>query len=187
MDYNVVYGDLIGTPSVVTLGNAKMNSNIDTSFTDDDALLNILLDAAIEEAEHYIESPIKNRDVTIQLSEWPLTFEVPVYPFANISTITYKDSAGATQTVDASDYVLYEIDRRHKIKFNLDTEPALNEDDFFPITITGQAGYTTADMPDQIKNAVLLRFSHRERFREDVPTSYNRLFYAALRPFKLWK
>lgn len=172
---------------MVTLGDAKMNSNIETAFTDDDDLLNIILDAAIEEAENYIESPIKHRNIDVQLTEWPLVFEMPVYPVTSITSITYKDSDGNSQTVNSSQYLLYEKDGRNKIKFNLDSEPALDDDEFFSITISCQAGYSTADMPAQVKNAVLMRFSHRERFREDIPTSYNRMFHAALRPLKLWR
>lgn len=187
MEYNVKYGALVGTPEVVSLDNAKMNSNIDTAFNDDDDLYNIILDAAIEEAEHYIETPIKLRNIDVQLTEWPSIFEMPVYPVKTVSEITYKDENGADQTINAAEYLLYETDNRHKIKFNLDVVPSLDDDAFFPITISCQAGYATADMPTSIKNAVLLRFSHRERFREDVPTSYNRAFYAALRPLKLWR
>jgi len=187
MEYNVIYDDLEGTPEVVSLAVAKNNSNIADSFIDDDALLQLILDAAIQEAENYIETPIQHRNMVIELSEWPGIFEMPLYPITGITGIVYKDVDGQDQTVSASDYFLYSMDGRNKIKFTWDSSPSLSGSEVFPIKINCRAGYATDDMPGPIKSAVLLRFSHRERFREDVPTSYNRSFYAALRPYRLWK
>lgn len=187
MEYNITYGELVGAPVVVALNVAKRNSGIEIAYVDDDDLLNILLDASIQDAENFIETPIKQRNVVVGLPEWPVRFEMPVYPVTSITNITYKDTNGADQTVDASNYVLYSIDGRNKVKFTWDTAPDLSTDHEFPVSINCVSGYATADVPPSIKSAVLMRFSHKERFREDVPTSYNRAFHAALRPFKLWK
>lgn len=187
MEYNITYGSLVGAPVVVTLDAAKRNSSIEIAHVDDDDLLNILLDASVEDAEKFIETPIKKRNIAIGLTEWPVRFEMPVYPVGSITDIVYKDVNGADQTVQSSDYVLYSIDGRNKVKFTWDVSPNLSSGHDFPITINCVSGYTTEEMPPSIKSAVLMRFSHKERFREDVPTSYNRAFYAALRPFKLWK
>lgn len=187
MDYNITYGALVGTPVVATLDLAKRNSGIEISYVVDDDLLNVLLDASIQDAENFIETPIRERNITIGLSEWPVRFEMPVYPVNLITSIVYKDIDGADQTVSTSDYVLYSVDGRNKVKFTWDTWPEVSADHDFPISINCVSGYATADVPPSIKSAVLMRFSHKERFREDVPTSYNRAFHAALRPFKLWK
>ena len=185
MQYNIIYGALIdATQKVVDLTVAKMNSNIESSHENE--LLEIMLEAAEKEAENYIDSPIKERNMAVQLSVWPEIFELPIYPVNAITNIEYKDGLGATQTVNVADYTFYQTASGNKIKFSWDSEPDLEEGNEFPITINCRAGWSDNDMPAEIKKAVLLKFSFNERYREEMPTSANRTFHAALRPLKRW-
>ncbi len=186
MHYNIIYGDMAQGSQVVSIAMAKANSNIPETESDD--LYALLLIAAVEDAENYIESTILKRSVTIQLSEWPKVFELPIYPVQSIEQVQYVDADGVLQTVADGDYLLYEVDRANKLKFGWQSVPGLQGDNDFPITITCTAGYDNDKMPPGIQSAVLLRFSHKERFREDgaLPTSYKRSFQAALRPYKRW-
>ena len=184
MQYNIIYGTLINTTDVVTLAVAKMNSNIESDHEND--LLEIMLDAAVSEVENYIDSPVRERNMSIQLNEWPDTFELPIYPVNSIVSVEYVDESGATQTVAVSDYTFYNTSTGSKIKFTWDSAPSLEEDNEFPITINCTAGWSQEDMPAEIKKAVLLRFSFNERYREEMPTSVNRTFHNALRPLKRW-
>jgi hypothetical protein len=68
----------------------------------------------------------------------------------------------------------------------MESLPELEEGNMFQVTIKCVGGYDNDKMPKQIVSAVLLRFSHKELFREDMPTSYERSFHAALRPLKRW-
>ncbi|WP_435624478.1 head-tail connector protein [Flagellimonas sp.] len=186
MEYNVVYGNLVGSVTVVTLATAKMNSNIPSDQNDQDDLLNILLDASIEDAENYLGTPLKKRQLNVELANWPETFQFPVYPVTAITSVTYRDGSGTEQTLATSEYELFSMEGRHYIRFN-DVGLALDADTHFAIKISVEAGYETNEIPNAVKSAVLMRFSHKELFREDVPTSYNRMFQAALRPYKLYE
>ena len=185
MDYNITYGDLIDSPEVVSLVLAKKNSEIEDSTND--AYYSLLLEASVQDAENYVGSTFLKRNVDVSLSEWPSDFTLPLFPVQSITNIEYKDVDGTTQTVNAADYELYSQLGANRIRFKWESTPDLEEGNVFPITIKCVAGYDNNKMPSAVKSAVLLRFSHKERFREDVPTSYNRSFYAALRPFKRWK
>lgn len=185
MEYNITYGSKVGNPIVVTLAMAKRNSNIDFSELQNDELLQVLLDASVQDAENYMDTTILERNITITYTGWSTKWELPVYPVKTLTSITYLDANGDTQTVSPSDYMFFESNRCNKVRFTWDTAPELQEVDF-PITVTLVAGYASEDVPASIKSAVLMRFSHKEAFREDIPTSYNRSFQAALRPFKRW-
>lgn len=184
MQYNITYGALVNTVPVVTLAMAKQNSNIETDHEDE--LLQVMLDAAVEEAQNYLDTPVQSRNVVIQLTQWPSLFEFPLGPVKSVESITYRDANGVEQSLQAQDYLFYGTTTGAKLMFRWETKPVLEEDIEFPITINCVAGYAAAEMPAVIKKAVLLRFSFNERFREEMPTSANRTFHAALRPLKRW-
>ncbi len=182
--FNIVYGSIATDPTVVVdLAMAKSNSRIEHSS--EDGFLQLLLDASIEDAEKYIGSPILRRNVTFQLSKWTGNFIFPITtPVSSITGIEYYDEDGEPQSLELSNYKF--IEKGKQVIIEMDDCPDLYLNNDFPIHINCVCGYTTAQVPAAIKSAVLLRFSHKEMFREDVPTSYERSFYSALRPLKRW-
>ncbi len=186
MEYNVTYGEKESGAAVVTLALAKQNSNIEHSDTE--AYLQLLLDAAVEDAENYTGTSLLQRSVIISFSEWALTYELPLAPVQSITSVVYQDENGAEQTLETSQFTFYSNGGRHYVQINVDAWPILDEDAPFPVTVTCVAGYATADMPAFVKSAVMMRFSHKELYREDmpIPTSMDRAFQNALRPIKRW-
>ena len=186
MEYNITYGDKVSGAAVVTLALAKQNSNIEHSDTE--AYLQLLLDAAVEDAENYTGVSLLQRSVVIAYSDWALNYVLPLAPIQSITSVTYKDENGDTQTVATTDYTFYSNTGQHFLQINLDALPTLDEDTPFPVTVTCVAGYATDDMPAFVKSAVMMRFSHKELYREDmaIPTSMDRAFQNALRPIKRW-
>lgn len=182
MHYNITYGNTISTANVVTLALAKKNSKI--TWDDEDDLLQLFLDASEQDAENYIDGPIRQKNLTIGLSNWVSKLELPVFPITSIASIAYVNESGETVNMPATDYLFYSVEQANKIHFTADQLPELDGTKDFPITITCVGGYPDDEVPAAIKNAVLLRFSHRHMFREDVPTSLNRTFYSALRPYR---
>lgn len=89
-------------------------------------------------------------------------FELPsIRPITAISSITYPDTAGTTQTWSASYYSLdtYTVCPIVKLVYN-ETWP-VNRSDVNGITITVTAGYATqATVPAQAKHACKLLISH---------------------------
>lgn len=178
--YDIEYGDPVTGAIVVDLAVAKQNSNIEHSETE--AFLQLLLDAAVQEAEDYICNPLLKRKVYVKLSKWITPFLIPVYPVSTIDKVSYMDADGATQEMVTSDYKL----KDGQLIIALESLPELGANDLYPVTIELTAGYENNKMPKQAVGAVIMRFSHKELFREDVPTSYNRAFHSALRPLKRW-
>lgn len=186
MEYNITYGDVVDVSQVVTLDLAKQNSNIEHSDTDE--YLQLLLDAAVEDAENYTGTSILKRNVTMEFSGWARAYVLPHYPLQSITSITYQDADGVEQAVDAADFAFYNNAGLHKLLIRYDSFPALYELADFPVKVVGVAGYENDDMPAFVKSAVLMRFSQKEMYREDspLPTSMDRAFNAALRPLKRW-
>lgn len=187
MEYNITFGAVdAGGDTVIDLDTAKQNSNIEHSDTE--SYLGILLDAAVQDAEKYTGTSILKRNVTLEFSAWTQAYVLPTYPIQSITSVSYLDTDGAEITLDAADYIFYENAGLHKLLIKLDSFPDLYEIADFPVKVVAVAGYDNADMPAAIKSAVMMRFSQKERFREDqpIPTSHDRAFNAALRPFKRW-
>lgn len=182
MEYNITLGAVDSTVKVVTLDQAKFNSNIEHSDTD--AFLQLLLDAAIVEAENYTERSFQKRDVTIAFSSFSKKLEIPYNPIISITQITYVDVDGNVQIVASGDYKLvsYSNGLAQKIYFSWDTPPEVDVDEDFPVTVTAVAGY--ADAPADVKQAILLIFSHNEMFREDAPIKLDRSSRAKLRAYR---
>lgn len=191
MEYRIENTAPAGGSEVVPLTTAKLNSEIELATHD--ALYQTILDAAVNDAEQYTGISILQRDdVKVYLKEWPSgnePFELPISPVRSISSIKYFDYEGAEQTLLAAKYQLGTIDPMGIVsflEFDSSEKPNISDSKIWPITITLNSGWVNADIPAAIKSAVLMRFSHKELYREDVPTSENRMFQSVLRPFKRW-
>lgn len=182
MEYNIKYGSVASGAAVVALAQAKINSNIEDSSQD--VFLQLLLDASVDDAERYIDSPILEREMMISFSSWDHSIELPIGPIQSIDSLKYRDVNGVEQTVDPSDY-RHDTDTGY-LFILIDDFPDLEENNGLPIKLNCTAGYSNDEMPASIQSAVLMRFSHKELYREDVPTSMDRAFYASLRNLKRW-
>lgn len=187
MQYNITFGAVAAGSKVIDLATAKQNSNIEHSDTED--YLQILLDAAVEDAENYTGTSILKREVTMEFSAWAQAYVLPTYPIQTIDSVSYLDVDGVEQVVNISNYTFYNNAGLHKLLIKLDSFPDIYEIADFPIKIVATAGYDNdAAMPAAIKSAVMMRFSQKEKYREDmpIPTSQDRAFQAALRHLKRW-
>ncbi len=188
--YNIDLGNPEITP-IITLDIAKKNSSIEHAANDD--LLQILLDAAIEDAEAYTGISIfERKTVVVTYDSWAeICEDLPVVPVKAITSIKYWDESGVEITVDAGKYRLVNagspIDQFISFDWpSLEITPSLDPDKVFPITLAVETGFVAAAIPKKIVSAILMRFSHKELYREDMPTSVNRTFEAALRHYKKW-
>lgn len=181
MAYNIILGTKSGG-DIIDLPTAKSHSKI--SWDDEDGLLAIYLEAAQSDAENYVDGPIRQRPIEIRYSEWYTIFTLLTTNVISVSSVKYLDPQGAEQTVDPSNYDLLTTPGGHKLHMNLEDFPDLSEDDPFPVRVEMEAGWPDDSIPGAIQAAVLLRFSHLNQFREDMPTSVERSFQGLLRPFK---
>lgn len=147
----------------VTLAEAKAQCRVDSS--DEDALLNGLIEAARDYAEAYCGTPLEIRTATIKCDGFNDFDHFPIVPLATVTGITYVDSAGATQTLSAD---VYEA-RADKLVASIvlksgQSWPAVQSGS--RITVTATIGY--ANVPSSIKQAMLLLIGQWFDQRADV-------------------
>lgn len=174
----------------ITATECKLQLNLEPTDKDFDAWLEPgdsqvgVIRAAREMVEADTQLALIDQTWTLKLDQWPeddRTIDLRIHPVRSISSVTYKDTTGTTQTWGASNYeVLRHRFRSYLLKPDTTTVwPTLSSTLANPITITFIAGYsdpstdTTAiakrnKVPAAAKKAMLMLISHWFRQREAV-------------------
>lgn len=156
---------LVTGPTVEPLSLQEAKDHLRVSIADDDGLIAGYILAARRYAENYTRRVLCSStwDYTIDRC-WPWKcvdgymthrIELPIPPLQSVSSISYVDIDGATQTLSASDYVV-KIDDTFGI-----IEPAYNatwpdlRHQLSAATVRFIAGYD-GDVPDEIRTAIML-------------------------------
>jgi uncharacterized phiE125 gp8 family phage protein len=166
----------------VTIAELKKHVGAN-DFTDDDAQLEIFLDAAIDFVADRTSLTLRRSTWRVDRCDWwSGCLQLLIAPVRDI-TITYLDPAGATQPVDPS---LYRWQRRTElgiaevIFLDAFTDPDVKDDTFNAVQIEIEAGFdqdpamTGAGddpelvFPSQARQAVLMVAANWYRNRESV-------------------
>ena len=145
----------------VTLTEIKKHLRVD--ILDDDDLIGWRIQQAREHAETFTNRQFINATYTLKLDSLPGgTIVLPRPPLSSVTSITYLDVDGASQTLAAT---LYDVDT--------DTEPGLvtrgfndtwplTQDIHHAVTVTFVAGYgaATTNVPEAIRGAIMLLVGH---------------------------
>lgn len=143
------------TVEPLTLDEAKAHLRVED--TDSDALITALISAA----RGYVEQVcgLRLAAQTLKLRAWGLddcTFRLPAAPIQSITSITYLDPAGSTQTLDPTTYVsdLNGIHPTISRAYNKTWPAHLVQ--MGSVTFTVVCGYADGACPTPIKQAMLL-------------------------------
>lgn len=161
------------TTEALSVDEAKQHLRVDTS--DDDGLIA----GYILAARHWVESQVgplmtQTWDYTVDYG-WPTlageyAIPLPLRPVQSVTSVSYKDSDGATQTLSAGLYTtvlnvpLPRIERAYGASWpTVRDVPAA-------ITVRFVAGYgsTPGDVPDSLRVAMQLLVGHFYENRESV-------------------
>ena len=153
----------------LTLDEAKLHLRVDG--TDEDSLITSLIVAARQGAEHLTGRALMPQTLELALDEFSDKIKLPRPPFVSVTSVTYVDLMGDTQTLDASGFVIDDHSEPARIVRPYGV--------FWPFTrcqpnavlIRYQAGYAhAATVPDEIKSWMLLRVGMLYANRESVAT-----------------
>jgi uncharacterized phiE125 gp8 family phage protein len=129
-----------------------LKSMLRVDFTDDDAVLLFYLEAAQQFVERHTRRLLSQQTKTLHIRRWPDEVTLQFPPFDSVSAVTYRDTAGATQTLASSRYVV-ELDQALAVVRFLDDLPELNED--APrVSVSWLCGYTNSTIPRDLQLAV---------------------------------
>lgn len=142
----------------VTLAEVKAHLNI--SHTDDDTMLAEYIDAAVaflDGRDGFLGRALITQTWTLTLPAFPAEIVLPLPPCQSVSSITYTDTAGATQTVPVADYEVSGLNGADPARIvpaegkswpNTKAKPEA-------VTVTFVAGYgAAAAVPGPIKHAI---------------------------------
>lgn len=154
--------------SVLPLAAVRLHLKQDS--TDDDSEIGLALAAAHRHAQHYTQCSIGEQLLELALDEFPAgPIQLPLGPVIRVSSVTYVDANGTTQTLAGSDYALDDFSTPAWLApaYNSQwpsTLPTVNA-----VRVRYVAGSNTPD--DAVKFALLLTVGHLYANRESVGPS----------------
>lgn len=153
----------------ISLSEAKDHLRIDG--TDEDTYLATVITAARKYCEQYCNRVF----ITQTWLQYPTDFsdgmKLSVNPVQSVSSITYYDVDGTSQTLNSSQYQVDLKDTVCRIYEAVGVDfPDVQDEKINPITITYVCGYGNAatDVPMDIRHAIKLMISHLFENREGV-------------------
>ena len=159
------------------LADAKLHLKVLT--TNEDALITNMITAAREEVEKYCDISLVEQTIEESFPCFPVaenyntlsSLWLSVSPLISIDSISYIDTDGNSQTLATT---VYDLDDKTKpgkvtLKYN-QTWPSTAKIEN-AVTVTYKAGFgdTAADVPQTIKQAMLLLLGNWFEKREDDP------------------
>lgn len=156
------------TTEPISLTEAKAHCRVETDFIEDDDLIEAFIAAARESCEARTGRQLVQATYALRLLDFPCedVIELPVPPLVSVSSITYVDGDGTTQTLSTD---VYEVD-----PYTTPGRVVLKYGQVWPVprtqrnavTITFVAGYT--EVPKLLKQGMLMRIAHWHGNREEV-------------------
>lgn len=156
----------------ITLAEAKAHLRI--SGTDENDLINGLIQAAREMAETYTKRQLITATYAAKYRDFPDSegsIQIPRTPLQSVSSITYVDNQGSTQTLSTDVYEVLDDDVEAWIVLKpLQSWPEVQAERKQAVTVTFVAGYGNAgsDVPAAAKSAMLMLLGHLFENRESV-------------------
>lgn len=172
---------LITAPTVepVTRAEAKAQLEIESAVTDWDTLVDTKIKAARGLVERYLNRALVQQTWKLQLDRFPAepVIHIPRPPLQSVTSISYVDTDGTTQTLASSKYTVDLLSEpgRVEIKHASGEEWPDTLDQIGAVTITYVCGYDvtnsspisyTANIPQDIKDAILIAVTDLYENRE---------------------
>lgn len=148
------------------------------SYTAEDSILNALIKAGVDAYESRFKTTLVTTTLIWGFEEFSRKMELARPPLASVESVTYIDTSGAEQTVDASDYSVIDALTPGCILFKKGYEfPDLDEDTPYPVSVTYKAGYGAdhTKVPDSIRLYIRNIIGTYYMQRESVLVSYTGL------------
>lgn len=168
--YRSLKVNTLATNPLFTTAEAKDFLKVDT--TADDTLIDNLIKAATQSCEEYTNQYFMDTLVTQYSDNWMEFYRLYKSPVSSLTHIKYYDSNDSLQTLAASNYILDNASKPARIGLAVDGELPTLADRINAVEVKYTVGYGTAstDVPDGIKQAVLLTLGNFYENRQTVIT-----------------
>jgi len=171
------------TAEPVTLAEAKSNLGILSDDSTQDALITRRIGQARAWAEHYTRRVLMSQVLEFRLHHFPVSIELPSSPLISVDSVKYIDVDGAEQTVSASEYDVDTYSDRPTVRpvYGGSWPGTRGEPHAVRVQFTAGYGTKSTDVPDLIREAILLLVGHWMNFQ---PQSENGLVMSRV-PFAI--
>lgn len=161
---------LTSAPSVepLSLSDAKTHCRVDT--TDDDTYITALITVARKYVERRTKRALITQTWEYVMDDFPAHFDVPLPPLQSVTSITYTDTNGDSQTLASSYYTVDTYSEPARIVEAVGKDWPSTYDDVNVVKVTFVAGYGDAasDVDVDLIHAIKMLVAHWYEFREPV-------------------
>jgi uncharacterized phiE125 gp8 family phage protein len=184
---------IITKPSIepITLAQAKAHLNIDSDFTDDDAIIDLVIQTAREAVENKTGRKLITTTMGHQRDCFSAVMGLP-HTVQSVTEITYVDTDGATQTLANTEYEL-DVNRapgRVMLAYGKTYPSTRNKVNAVTIKYVTGFGDNAQDVPSALQHAMLLLIGHYYENREaTAPININTIPMSVeflLNPYRIY-
>ncbi|MES2903854.1 MAG: head-tail connector protein [Pseudomonadota bacterium] len=177
------------TSDPLTLAEAKAQCRV--LHDDEDALIARLVTAATRHVERALSLSLIERTYVLTLDSFSDAIELPRGPVASVTSLTYSDADGVTQTVSAADYTVDLVSRPQWLVRNSSASWPATLDGVNVVSVQYVAGFD--ELPaeyEDLKHAIALLVGHFYANREAVTadrqaTEVPMAVEALMQPFRM--
>jgi uncharacterized phiE125 gp8 family phage protein len=168
--YRSLKENTLATNPLFTTSEAKDFLKVDT--TADDTLIDNLIKAATQSCEVYTNRYFLDTVVTQYADKWSDINTLYKSPVSSITHIKYYDSNDSLQTLDTSVYLVDEVSQPARIGLKPNQSFPNLADRINAIEVKYTVGYgeTSSDVPEGIRQAVLITIGNWYENRQSVVT-----------------
>ena len=168
--YRSLKVNTLATNPLFTTAEAKDFLKVDT--TADDTLIDNLIKAATQSCEEYTNQYFLDTLVTQYSDNWLEVYRLYKSPVSTLTHKKYYDSTDTLQTLTASNYILDNVSKPARIGLAVDGKLPTLADRINAVEVKYTVGYgeNSTDVPDGIKQAVLLTIGNWYENRQTVIT-----------------
>lgn len=177
------------TVEPVTLEQAKVQCRVDDTITTDDELIGTLITAARQQAEQELGRALITQTWERVIDAFPAAeIELGKHQVLAITSVTYVDAAGASQTMAALDYSLDADTPGGFLLPAIDTEwpDTLDTANAVRVRFTAGFGPSADDVPGAIKAWILARIGDLHPNGDKVSAERQSQLDRLLDPFRVW-
>jgi uncharacterized phiE125 gp8 family phage protein len=162
---------LVTGPTEEPVSTAEAKAHLRVDGSDDDSYIAALITTARMHVEAILRRALITQTWKLVLDSWPdEVLKLPKPPLASVSSVTYLDENGESQTFSPDDYIVDTASEPGRL--TLAKDASWPSEELYPlgaVNIQYVAGYADADaVPQAYKQAMLLLIGHFYENREAV-------------------
>ena len=159
-------------PTSEPITTAEAKSQLRISGSDEDTLIDNYIAVARETLEVLMRRAFITQTITVKYDKFPSEFRLPRPPAISVTSISYVDTDGASQTWGSSNYTVDTQVEPASIVPAYDVDYPDTRDIPNAVTVVYQAGYGAAsDVPESIRLAIRLLVGSYYENREATSTA----------------